>query len=93
MPMPTPVRLWAASVDHSWRVANSLLDWLAEFQATDRDRMDGAVLVVDPRSCAIITVLQARSPKGRRHRRQRNGRPDSPRRRRSHWHLWRRLPA
>src|SRR5437764_3160661 len=33
--------------------------------AADRERMDGVVLVVDPKSNAIITVLHAHSPKGR----------------------------
>src|SRR6516164_8851365 len=34
--------------------------------AADRERMDGVVLVIDPKSNAIITVLHAHSPNGRR---------------------------
>jgi hypothetical protein len=44
--------------------------------------MDGVVLVIDPKSNAIITVLHAHSPNGRRYRRQRDGRRYRPRRRR-----------
>jgi hypothetical protein len=50
--------------------------------AADRERMDGVVLVIDPKSNAIITVLHAHSPNGRRYRRQRDGRRYRPRRRR-----------
>jgi hypothetical protein len=60
--------------------------------AADLERMDGVVLVVDPKSTAIITVLHAHSPNGRRYRRQRDGRPFRPRRRRRmHRHSWRGL--
>jgi hypothetical protein len=53
--------------------------------------MDGVVLVIDPESNAIITILHAHSPNGRGYRRQRDGRPYRSRRRRSHWHPWRNL--
>jgi hypothetical protein len=48
--------------------------------AADRERMDGVVLVVDPECSAIVTVLHAGSPKGRRYRRQRDGKRYRPRR-------------
>ena len=46
----------------------------ASIPAADRERMNGVALVVDPKSNAIITVLHAHSPSGRRYRRQRDGR-------------------
>jgi hypothetical protein len=56
--------------------------------------MDGVVLVVDPGCNAIITVLHAHSPSGRRYRRQRDGRRYRPRRRRPlHSRSRRSLPA
>jgi hypothetical protein len=61
--------------------------------AADRERMNGVVLVVDPTSNAVITVLHAHGLSGRRYRRQRDGRPYRPRRRRLHWHPWRASPA
>jgi hypothetical protein len=42
--------------------------------AADRERMVGVVLVVDPKSNEIITVLHGHSPSGRRYRRQCDGR-------------------
>jgi hypothetical protein len=51
----------------------------------DRERMEGVVLVVDPNSKAIITVLHAHSPSGRRYRRQSDGRHYRPGRRRPRW--------
>jgi hypothetical protein len=79
----------------SLMVSRRQLDRLADkIPAADRERMDGVVLVVDPKSNAIITVLHAHSPTGRRYRRQRDGRRYRPRRRRPHrHHSWRRLPV
>lgn len=62
--------------------------------AADRERMDGVVLVVDPKGNVVITVLHAHSPKGRHYRRQRDGwRYRRSRRRGLHWHPWRGSPA
>jgi hypothetical protein len=61
--------------------------------AADRERMNGVVLVVDPESNAIITVLHAHSPNGRRYRRQRDGRRYRRRRRRLHWQSRQSLPV
>ena len=59
----------------SLMVSRRQLDRLADsIPAADRERMDGVVLVVNPRSNVIITVLHAHSPNGRRYRRQRDGR-------------------
>lgn len=77
----------------SLMVSRRALDRLADrIPAGDRERMDGVVLVIDPKDNAIITVLHAHSPAGRRYRRQRDGRRYRPRRRRrAHWHSWRSL--
>lgn len=76
----------------SLMVSRRKLDRLADsIPAADRERMDGVVLVVDPKSNAIITVLHAHSTNGRRYRRQRQGRRYRPGRRRLHWHSWRGL--
>jgi hypothetical protein len=75
----------------SFMVSRRKLDRLADnISAADRERMDGVVLVVDPDGEAVITVLHAHSPRGRRYRRQRDGRRYRPRRRRPHRHPWRR---
>jgi hypothetical protein len=75
----------------SLMVSRRRLDRLAEsIAAGDRERMVGVVLVVDPRSNVIITVLHGHSPNGQRYRRHRDGRRYRPRRRRPHWHHWQR---
>ena len=57
----------------SLMVSRRKLDRLADsIPAADRERMKGVVLVVDPNSNAMITVLHALSPNGRRYRRQRH---------------------
>jgi len=70
----------------SLMVSRRQLDRLADsIPAADRERMDGVVLVVNPKTNVIITVLHAHSPNGRRYRRQRDGRRYRPRRPRFHW--------
>jgi hypothetical protein len=44
----------------------------------DRERMDSVALIIDPNTTAIITVLHADGPHGRRYRRQREGRRYRP---------------
>lgn len=61
--------------------------------ATDRERMDGVVLVIDPSTNAVITVLHPHRRDASRYWRGHVGRRYRPRRQQCHWHTWRHFSA
>lgn len=69
----------------SLMVSHRQLDRLQDsIPAADLERMEGVILVIDPNTKTVITVLHAHSPNARRYRRQCDGRRYGRRRRRMH---------